>query len=452
MTDSAPVRVLVVDDDDTFRKALSGALRRRGCDVTTAGGGSEALAALGRAAFDAAIFDLRMPDMDGLTLLATTRLRHPGLPVIMLTGHGTIPSAIEAIKQGAFHYHQKPCEIEEIEATLAKAVEQTRVAEEVRRQHEALRRQGPYAGMVGASPAIRGVIALIEKTKDAASPVLIEGESGTGKELVARALHFNSRRREHPFVVVNCASLKPDLLENELFGHVEGAFTGALRAKPGLLEMTSGGSLFVDEIADMNPSVQAALLRVVETGVFRPLGSTREKQVDVRIIAAANRDLRREVDEGRFRRDLLYRLNVVRIRVPPLRERREDIPLLIEHFLGLLPAARDRAIRLTPAAVAELASRSWPGNVRELRHVLERAALLSPGGETDAADFASLFDSAEAPERDGAPVTLDEAEARHIREMLKREGGNVSRVAQVLGIDRRTLQRKMARYGLRESV
>ena len=333
MTDINSIRILLVDDDATFRKALSNALLRRGHQVDTAASPSDALEIAERGSYDVALLDLKMPGMDGIELMHEIRGRHVDLPVVILTGHGTIPSAIEAIQTGAYHYLQKPCEVDEVEITLRNAVRQQNLIRENTRLREVIKITTPYEDIVGQSGPILEVIELIERTKDSWSPVLIQGESGTGKELVARALHVGSKRKDQPFVTLNCAGLKPELLENELFGHVEGAFTGASRSKNGLFEVADGGTLFIDEIADMDLKVQASLLRVVENGVFRPLGSTQEKTVRVRIIAAANRDLHAAVETGDFRQDLLYRLDVVHVQVPPLRLRPDDIPLLVSHYL-----------------------------------------------------------------------------------------------------------------------
>jgi DNA-binding NtrC family response regulator len=437
------LRILLADDDATFRRTVGSALGKRGHRVATAESGDDAVRQSRGAEFDVALLDLRMPGLDGIETLKRLRAEQPALEVVMLTGHGTIPSAIEAIKAGAFHYLTKPCELAEIEAALAKAGEKRALADENRRLREALGREGAWHGIVGRSAPIRALVETIRKVKDSASPVLVEGESGTGKELVARALHFDSARSRHPFVVVNCAGLKESLLESELFGHVEGAFTGATRAKEGLLDVAHQGTLLIDEIADMSAAVQAALLRVLETKEFRPVGATRERRVDVRIVAAGNRNLEDEVAAGRFRPDLLFRLNVVRLRVPALRERPEDIPLLVEHYLTRSAAAASKRIREVPTAeLARLRAHPWPGNVRELFNLLERAVLLSPEGALDASLLAPV------PARAGSGETLDDAERRHVKGLLDKEGGNVTRVAKALGIDRRTLQRKLARWGI----
>ena len=452
MTDNNGIRILLVDDDATFRKVLSNALLRRGHRVDTAESPAAALTVIERGSYDVALLDLKMPGMDGVELMREIRGRHAELPVVILTGHGTIPSAIQAIQAGAYHYLQKPCEVDEVEITLRNAVRQQDLLRENTRLREVIKITTPYRDIVGESAAILQVIELIERTKNSWSPVLIQGESGTGKELVARALHLGSTRKDQPFVTINCAGLKPELLENELFGHVEGAFTGASRSKSGLFEVADGGTLFIDEVADMDLTVQASLLRVVENGVFRPLGSTKEKTVRVRVVAAANRDLHAAVEAGHFRQDLLYRLDVVHVQVPPLRVRPDDIALLVSHYLNGSREAHEKGIILAPDAMNLLRAYRWPGNVRELFHVLERAILLAEGGEVSARDLDGVLRPRFHPvglESPKEPLTLEDSEKMHITRTLERECGNVSRVSEILGIDRRTLQRKMKRYGLR---
>lgn len=455
MNDNQPV-VLLVDDDDVFRRTASRALQRRGFEVADAASGEDALQSTALARCSAAVIDLRMPGMDGMELLSRLSRKAPGLPVILLTGHGDLSTAIEAIKEGAFHYMTKPCDIQELEIYLNKAVQQSEMRRENVHLRDVIQRAGDHHGIVGSSPAIRHMIELIDRLKDAEAPVLVLGETGSGKELVARALHYQSKRRERPFVDINCATLKPELLENELFGHVSGAFTGAVGQKEGLLAVADKGSLFIDEIADMDPNVQASLLRVIETGEFRPLGSTQVRKTRTRIIAAANRDLSAEAAAGRFRDDLFYRLNVLAIVAPPLRARKEDIPELVDAFLAKAPAGA-RGASFSPEALDVLQRYDWPGNVRELFNVCERAVLLSPGPLVDAEAVTRLLSASQtfAPASSsplsttGQPRTLEEAESDHIRTTLDHVGGNVSRAADILNIDRRTLQRKMKRYGLR---
>jgi DNA-binding NtrC family response regulator len=429
--------VLVVDDDESFRTLVRDRLRRTGHAAEGAASGEEALGRLD--GVDVALVDLMMPGMDGLTLLRRLRERRPDLAVILLTGHGTVESAVEAMKLGAADYLQKPCSLAEVELRIGQVASRGRLARENERLREVIRRQQPYQGIVGESPALRSVVELIGKVKDHPSPVLIEGESGTGKELVARALHFDSVRKDQPFVAVNCATLQESLLESELFGHRAGAYTGATQDKKGLFEIADGGTLFVDEIAETHPGVQSKLLRVLETGEFRAVGDVRERRAHVRLVAATNKDLRAEVGKGRFREDLFYRLNVVSIRLPPLRERGEDVALLARHFL--LRKGRS----LGDGALATLMAYRWPGNVRELFNVLERTVLLDPGGRVDAVSITSGMGG--APPKDG---TLEEVELAHIKRVLESVQWNVSRAAEILGTSRRNLHRKIRQHGLKE--
>jgi DNA-binding NtrC family response regulator len=429
--------VLVVDDDESFRQIVADRLARTGHQVVAASSGPQALALLD--GVDVALVDLLMPGMDGLTLLRRIREARPDVAVVILTGHGTVETAVEAMKAGAADYLQKPCSLAEVELRVAQAVERRRLERENVQLRAALRHERGAAEIVGTSPGMRRVVELIRKVKDSGSPVLIQGESGTGKELVARALHFDSVRRDFPFVAVNCATLQENLLESELFGHRAGAFTGATADKRGLLEIADRGTLFVDEIAETHPNVQAKLLRVLETGEFRPVGDVRERKADVRLVAATNKDLRAEVARGRFREDLFYRLDVVTIPIPPLRERKEDIPLLARHYL----LRRGRTI--SDAAVAALLAYDWPGNVRELFNVLERAVLFDPSGRLESVEVPSPAAAVPAP-RGG---TLEEIEIAHIRRVLESVQWNVSRAAEILGMSRRSLHRKINQYNLR---
>jgi DNA-binding NtrC family response regulator len=428
--------VLVVDDDESFRQLVSDRLTRTGHRVAAAAAGEQALDQLD--GVEVALIDLLMPGMDGLTLLRRIRAARPDLPVIILTGHGSIDTAVEAMKAGAVDYLQKPCSLAEVEVRISQATERRRLERENDQLKAALQHESGYQGIVGKSRAMLGVIELINKVKDSPSPILIEGESGTGKELVARALHFDSQRREMPFVAVNCATLQENLLESELFGHKAGAYTGATSDKRGLLEIADRGTLFVDEIAETHPNVQAKLLRVLETGEFRAVGDVKEKKVSVRLVAATNKNLRDEVGKGRFREDLFYRLNVVALRLPPLRERKEDIALLARHYL----LRRGRTIG--EPALATLLAHDWPGNVRELFNVLERAVLFNPSGRLDAVEIPSAG-RAPAP-KDG---TLEEVEVAHLKRVLESVKWNVSRAAEILGMSRRSLHRKINVYNLR---
>ncbi len=430
--------VLVVDDDESFRTLVVERLARTGHRVAGAAGGEQALALLD--GMEVALIDLIMPGMDGLALLQKIRAAAPDVAVIILTGHGTIDSAVEAMKSGASDYLQKPCSLAEVEVRIANALDRRHLARENVQLKAALQHDRAYQGLVGRSRGMLEVIDLIGKVKESASPVLIEGESGTGKELVARALHFDSARREMPFVAVNCATLQEQLLESELFGHKAGAYTGAVADKRGLLEIADRGTLFVDEIAETHPNVQAKLLRVLESGEFRAVGDVKEKRVTVRLVAATNKDLRAEVGRGRFREDLFYRLNVVSLRLPPLRERKEDIPLLARHYV----MTRGRTV--SDAAVAALLAYDWPGNVRELFNALERAILLGGSGRVESVTIPAAASSA-APPRDG---TLEEVELAHIKRILESVQWNVSRAAEILGTSRRNLHRKINQHNLKK--
>jgi two-component system response regulator AtoC len=429
--------VLVVDDDESFRTLVAERLERTGHRVAAAADGAAALGTL--EGIEVALIDLLMPGMDGLALLRKIKAARPDVAVIMLTGHGTIDNAVEAMKAGATDYLQKPCSLAEVELKIAQATERRRLERENVQLRAALQHESHYQGIVGRGSKMMEVVGLINKVKESQTPVLIEGESGTGKELVARALHFDSARKEMPFVAVNCATLQETLLESELFGHKAGAYTGATQDKRGLLEIADRGTLFVDEIAETHPSVQAKLLRVLESGEFRAVGDVRERKVSVRLVAATNKSLRGEVAKGRFREDLFYRLNVVTIQLPPLRERGDDVALLARHYL----LRRGRTI--SDAAVATLMAHSWPGNVRELFNVLERAVLFDPSGRLDSISIPAAG-SAPAP-KDG---TLEELEITHMRRVLDSMKWNISKAAEILGTSRRNLHRKIKQYGLKK--
>jgi two-component system response regulator AtoC len=429
--------VLVVDDDESFRSLVADRLARTGHVVAAAAGGEAALGLL--EGVDLAVVDLLMPGMDGLTLLRKIREARPDMGVLILTGHGTIDSAVEAMKVGAADYLQKPCSLAEIELRIAQVWEKSRLRKENQQLRAALQHENPYQGIIGRSAGMKAIFELIRKVKDSPTPVLIEGESGTGKELVARALHFDSSRKDMPFVAVNCATLQETLLESELFGHKTGAYTGAVQDKLGLLEVADRGTLFVDEIGETHPSVQSKLLRVLETGEFRAVGDVREKKVTVRLVAATNKTLRSEVAAGNFREDLFYRLNVVSIRLPPLRERGDDIALLARAYL----LRKGRTIG--DKALATLMGHSWPGNVRELFNTLERAVLFSSSGR---------IDTIEIPSGSGAPApkdgTLEEVEVAHMKRVLESVQWNISRAAEVLGTSRRNLHRKINQHNLKK--
>ncbi len=364
------VDVLLVDDEDDFRESAADFFRRRGHSVTSVSSARLALEAVSRKQFDAAVIDVHMPEMDGVELLTKLRERGEDLRVVMLTGGATVTTAVASMKAGAADYVTKPIRLADLEALIVRAAETTQLQRENERLRQALVRNRPTVELLGQSPEINEVRRLITRVASSDKPVLIEGESGTGKELVARAIHSQSALADRPMVVINCAALPEPLLESELFGHEKGAFTGAVQNKPGLFEVADGGTLFIDEFGELAASLQAKLLRVIEDGVIRRVGSVKERRVKVRLIAATNRDLEKEVREGHFREDLYYRINVLKIWIPPLRERRGDIELLARHFAS-------PPWRFAPGVMEMLQAYSWPGNVRQLNNALERGKLLA---------------------------------------------------------------------------
>jgi DNA-binding NtrC family response regulator len=446
---TSPLRLFLVDDDEALRDLMARRFARDGFAVTAAGSGEEALAKIGRAEFDVALFDLHLPGMSGLELLARFKEAQPEAEVLMLTAHGSIETAIEAMRRGAYDYLTKPFQMGDLDVHLEKAFEKVRLARRQRQWVEQLRYESPRYRLIGSSPAMQRVVALIEKVAPADATVLVRGPSGTGKELVARAIHFNSARRDRPLVTINCAALQESLLESELFGHEKGAFTGAVTAKSGLFEVAEGGTLFVDEVAEMAPGLQAKLLRVLEDGHYRRVGGTQDSHADVRVVAATNKPLEEEQKAGRFREDLYYRLNVVTVVLPPLRERRQDIPELVAHFLttrqvGPAPYA------IAPEALEALKRYDWPGNVRELANVLERAQILAEGHVISPDDLPDSILSA-APTAfvsGGDPRYLHEVERAHVAAVLQEEKGNKVQAAKVLGVSRRALYRLIEKYGL----
>jgi DNA-binding NtrC family response regulator len=447
---SRPLHLLIVDDDEELREVMSRWFRRQGVDVTEAGNAENALAKAARGTLDVALLDLHLPGMSGIDLLEQLKARQPALEVVMLTAHASMETAIEAMRRGAYDYLTKPFQFPDLDVHVQKAYEKVRLARRERQWLEQLQYESPRHRLVGSGPAMRRVVQLIEKVSPTDSTVLVRGASGTGKELVARALHANSPRRERPLVTINCAALQESLLESELFGHEKGAFTGAVQAKPGLVEVAEGGTLFIDEIGEMAPGLQAKLLRVLEDGHYRRVGGTQELNADVRVIAATNRVLEEEMKAGRFREDLYYRLNVVTIELPPLRERRGDIPELVEHFLTTRQIGPIRT-RIHPDALEALACYDWPGNVRELANVLERAQILAADSLITTDDLPEiLVESSPAGRSGGDPRHLREVERHHVQEVLRQEKHNKVHAAKVLGISRRALYRLIAKYRLEE--
>ncbi len=444
--------VLVVDDEPAMREMLISLLEVSGIDARPAGSAKEALEVAGEHEFDAVLSDIRMPERDGVALLAELRELRPETPVILITAFGSIDSAVEAMRDGAFDYITKPFKRGAVLAALERAFERRSLEQENRRLRRALDRTTKFGDLIGVSPAMHEIFALIRKVSSSRSNVLITGESGTGKEVVARTIHFTGARAQAQFVPINCTAMPEGLLESELFGHVRGAFTGAHANKRGLFEEAGGGTIFLDEIGDMSPALQGKLLRVLQDHEVRPVGGNRAVRVDVRVIAATNKDLRREIAAGRFRQDLYYRLNVIAIHIPPLHERPEDVPLLAEAFLQR--HAPDRRIALSRAAQELLRRQTWEGNVRELENALERALLLASGGAIQPCDlpFASAPGARDAAPRAPETGLLETAVQRllSLRELgdlytdriLELMNGNKVRAARILGINRRTLYRR----------
>jgi DNA-binding NtrC family response regulator len=443
-----PIRLLVVDDDDQLRQTLVRRFQKLGMDVADAASAEVALPLLDKKRFDVVLLDLHLPGMSGVELLERLKAVQPELEVLMLTAHGSIDTAIQAMKRGAYDYLAKPFHLPELEIHIQKAFEKGQLVRREWQRVEQLRYESPRYQIVGSSPAMQRVVQLIERVAPTEATVLVRGSSGTGKELVARALHYNSARRDHPLVTINCAALQETLLESELFGHEKGAFTGAVNAKPGLVEVAEGGTLFIDEIAEMAPGLQAKLLRVLEDGHFRRVGGTAERNADVRVVAATNKVLEDEQKSGRFREDLYYRLNVVGITLPPLHERRQDIPELIEHFLTTRQIGPVRS-KVSPEALHALTAYDWPGNVRELANVLERAQILAEDHTITPDDLPdAILGLAPLPASAGDPRHLRTVERRHIELVLQQEKGNKVQAAKALGVSRRALYRLIEKHHL----
>jgi two-component system nitrogen regulation response regulator NtrX len=439
--------VLLVDDDPRIRRALRGVLEDEGHSVDEAPDGAQALAALEHRAFDAVLLDVNMPGMSGLDALVAIRETAPNTGVIMVSGEGTIATAVQALKRGAFDFIEKPADPEHLLRVLAQAAQ---LSELRRATPQAAQTPESDLGLIGASPAIATLLADIRRVAPSQAKVLITGESGVGKDLVAEAIHRLSKRADKPFVKLNCAAIPRDLVESELFGHEKGAFTGALQRKVGRLERADQGTLFLDEIGDLSAESQAKLLRALETGEVDRIGATDTIKVDVRILSATNKDLAEAMETGEFRRDLFYRLNGVPLHVAPLRERRTDIAALAGHFLARACAAEGKTEkRLSAEAIALLEEYRWPGNVRELRNLMERAAILVESLEVKGEDLASWLDSGAASEESaGLRGEIERREAEAIRKALEQAGWNVTQAAAGLGIDRTNLHRKMRKYAI----
>ncbi|MEZ6184553.1 MAG: sigma-54 dependent transcriptional regulator [Planctomycetota bacterium] len=453
-------RILLVEDEAPFRELLTRQLEKRGFEVDAVGSGEQALALEG-GGWDVALCDISLPGMSGIELVRLLQTRSPTTQAIVLTGQGSVTTAIEAMKLGAYHYFEKPVKFSELELYLQGALEKKRLAEENRVLKDQLARRDRPAQLVGDSEPMREVRQLIARVGPNDAAVLVEGETGTGKDLVARAIHACSPRRERAFVAINCGALSEALLENELFGHAAGAYTGAGKEQRGLFEVAHGGTLFIDEVAEMSLETQKKFLRVLENGEYRRLGETRLRVADVRVIAATNRRLREQVRDGAFREDLYYRLAVLSIQTPPLREHKQDLPLLVEELLSRARAAGARDVRVSREAMDAFLAYDWPGNVRELRNVLERALVLTPGDTIRPKDCRGLDEAptsrlptASGPqERPSGPAssgTLAEVEREHIQRVLAETEGNKTQAAKRLGVSLRSLYRKLDKLGLKD--
>jgi DNA-binding NtrC family response regulator len=442
-------RLLIVDDDPEMTRLIQVELGRLEFDVIATNSGAEGLQALRDHPVDVVVTDLRMPDLDGMEVLRAAADHRPEAKVIMITAFGSIASAIEAMRAGAFDYLSKPFELDELVLAVEKALEDTRLRRENRLLRGEVERRYRFGNLVGASRAMQEVFRLIERVAASDIGVLITGESGTGKELVAKAIHYNGPRRRGRFLPINCAGIPETLLESELFGYTRGAFTGATAARKGLIEEAEGGTLFLDEIAEMPMLLQAKLLRVLEDKEVRPLGSNRGTTVDFRVIAASNKDLRALVARGAFREDLFFRLNVAALHLPPLRDRREDLLLLVEHFIQKQAAAQGRPVRgIRPEALRRLEGYAWPGNVRELQNAIERAVAFAGSDILEPEDLPTFPSRAHEGLVDRARadrLTLRAMQEQYIDSVLQETGGDLERAADLLGVHPRTLRRRARR-------
>lgn len=448
------LKILIVDDEVNLLKTLSDILRKNGYEVEVAGDGPSALQALQKNGFDVALLDIRMPQMDGVELLGRLKSHHQGLEVIVMTAYGTIETAIKSIKLGAYAYILKPLNIDEVLMNIHKIAQLKNITQEAHFLQSRLEEEHGYKNIIGRSRQINEVVETIKKVSQSDSTVLVVGQSGTGKEMVADAIHYSSSRSTRPYVKINCAAFPENLLESELFGYEKGAFTGADKQKKGKFEGAHGGTLFLDEIGDMSLPMQAKVLRVLERGEFEHLGGNQTIKVDVRFIAATNQNLSTMMQERRFRSDLFYRLNTIIIHLPPLVERGEDIPLLVEHFLKKFSTEMNKTVlEVAKEAMDLILSYRWPGNVRELANAIERAVIFSRGGKIRPSDLPpgvqmGYAESPSEPVLDN--LSLESVESRHIGEVLKLAKGNKSEAARMLGIHRLTLYEKIKRFNIKE--
>jgi two-component system NtrC family response regulator len=445
-------RILVVDDEQNARQALRTILSEEGYELAEASDGAQALELMSSFAPDVVLSDVRMPKMDGITFLKSAREQGSGAVFVMMTAFGSIETAVEAMRAGAENYLMKPLDIKAVLIVLEKALEKHRLIRETRSLRERVRERFSFPNIIGDSPELQAVFEVIKQAAPTKATVLILGESGTGKELVAQALHESSPRKDKPFIKVNCAALSETLLESELFGHEKGSFTGAAARKEGRFELADGGTLFLDEIGEISPSLQIKLLRVLQQRELERVGGTQTIKVDVRIVAATNKDLSAEVKAGRFREDLYYRLNVVAVTLPSLRQRKGDIPSLVSHFIQKYADAYDKSIKgLAPGTLNALLSHDWPGNVRELENAVERAVVLSKSTELTSDDLPPSLKGprARAPDKGSLipGATMQEIEREAILRTLEMVDGATSRAAEVLGISVRKIQYRLKEYG-----
>lgn len=449
MANNEQWKVLLVDDDDLHRETMEDWLTEEGYQVIAVGDGDAAIEQI-HEGIAVIVTDLKMPRTDGLTLLRYAKEHAPHAAVILITGHGTVETAVLALKEGASDYLTKPVKPEELTYRIEQAIEKRRMTTQIANLHVQLREKFGLSNFIGTSPKMRDIFEKIHRVANARTTVLIIGETGTGKDLVAQAIHHNSPRAEKPFVPVNCSALPEGLIESELFGHEKGAFTGAIEKRVGLFQSANGGTLFIDEIGDMALSAQSKLLRALETRKIMPVGSSQEVPVDVRVIAATNRDLKKAIEEEKFREDLYYRLNVVELKLPPLRERREDIPLLVRHFIEQITKENARPMcEVTPEALDRLTQYDWPGNVRELKNTLEGIIVLLPRDRIDVTDLPEHLREVKRAQTVIQPgMTMEEIEKEAMRRTLEQTKGNRTEAAKILGVSVRTLQRKIKEYDL----
>jgi DNA-binding NtrC family response regulator len=454
-------RILIVDDEASLRTALFRALDRKGYQVITSATYKEAeTVSQTDKALDLALVDLRLPDGDGIELMSKLRSVHPNIQVIILTGHASIETAVDATRKGAFHFVTKPCNLDEIMTLVDRALSHSQLSKENQHLRTALSNKYQFENIIGQSEPIMSVLNMIERVAQSESTVLIMGESGTGKELIAKALHYNSNRSQEPFIPINCGAIPAELLESELFGHVKGAFTGAIANRTGRFELADEGTLFLDEIGDMSPALQVKLLRVLQERSFEPVGGTKTIAANVRVIAATNVDLEEAVEDGRFREDLFYRLNVIPMRVPSLRERKSDISLLLHHFMESFNRLRGRHLQgITPDALGLLTNYNWPGNIRELENLVERLAILKGSGIVDVVDLPEKYRKVQMSSEPGKMdipdngmdfnSAVDAFENALLMRALEKTGWNRKQAALLLKLNRTTLVEKIKKKGLR---